>query len=315
LGRIEEDDRDSYVNKRLFLPGILLGQLFKQFYQKMINNITKFFKKKNNDENNPIKIINQIKPSIIEDGLKSALLTGTWSARSKGVAQLLQRLSYLQTIAYYRRIITPSPDASNNKITTMRQVNNIQLGFVCVTGDTIIRMADNSQKTIQNIKNGDWIMSFNTDTKELIKSQVSNYFEIMSTELLKITLLDGRVLKCTPDHPLLVIDQQDNKLTYVKASHIGVRERIVVINSNEYDEYINYMDKVLGSEGYPLDIFTNKYNINNNVWGIPVKSKVTIENEYVYDFTAECEHHNFIANDIVTHNCVVETPEGQKLDW
>ena len=132
LGRIEEDDRDSYVNKRLWLPGILLGQLFKQYYQKMINNITKFFKKKNNDDNNPIKIINQIKPSIIEDGLKSALLTGTWSARSKGVAQLLQRLSYLQTIGYYRRIITPSPDASNNKITSMRQVNNIQLGFVCV---------------------------------------------------------------------------------------------------------------------------------------------------------------------------------------
>ena len=132
LGRIDEDDRDSYVNKRLWLPGILLGQIFKQFYQKMINNITKFFKKKNNDDNNPIKIINQIKPSIIEDGLKSALLTGTWSARSKGVAQILQRLSYLQTIGYYRRIITPSPDASNNKITSMRQVNNIQLGFVCV---------------------------------------------------------------------------------------------------------------------------------------------------------------------------------------
>ena len=132
LGRIDEDDRDSYVNKRLWLPGMLLGQLFKQYYQKMINNITKFFKKKNNDDNNPIKIINQIKPSIIEDGLKSALLTGTWSARSKGVAQILQRLSYLQTIGYYRRIITPSPDASNNKITSMRQVNNIQLGFVCV---------------------------------------------------------------------------------------------------------------------------------------------------------------------------------------
>jgi DNA-directed RNA polymerase II subunit RPB2 len=132
LGRIEEDDRDSYVNKRLFLPGVLLGQLFKQHYQKMINNITKFFKKKNNDDNNPIKIINQIKASIIEDGLKTAILTGTWSARSKGVAQILHRLSYLQTIGYYRRIITPSPDASNNKITSMRQVNNVQLGFVCV---------------------------------------------------------------------------------------------------------------------------------------------------------------------------------------
>jgi DNA-directed RNA polymerase II subunit RPB2 len=132
LNRIDEDDRDSYVNKRLWLPGILLGTIFKLNYQKMINNISKFFKKKNNDDNNPIKVINQIKPSIIEDGLKSALLTGTWSARSKGVAQILQRLSYLQTIGYFRRIITPSPDASNNKITSMRQVNNIQLGFVCV---------------------------------------------------------------------------------------------------------------------------------------------------------------------------------------
>ena len=132
LGRIEEDDRDSYVNKRLWLPGVLLGKLFKSFYNKMLNNITKFFKKKNNDDNNPIKIINQIKPSIIEDGLKSAILTGTWTDRLKGVAQLLQRLSYLQTISNYRKIITPSPDASNNKITTMRQVNNIQLGFVCV---------------------------------------------------------------------------------------------------------------------------------------------------------------------------------------
>lgn len=132
LGRIEEDDRDSYVNKRLWLPGVLLGQIFKSHYNKMLNNITKFFKKKNNDDNNPIKIINQIKPSIIEDGLKSALLTGTWTDRRKGVAQVLQRLSYLQTISYYRKIITPSPDASNNKITTMRQVNNIQLGFVCV---------------------------------------------------------------------------------------------------------------------------------------------------------------------------------------
>jgi DNA-directed RNA polymerase II subunit RPB2 len=132
LGRIEEDDRDSYVNKRLWLPGVLLGQIFKSHYNKMLNNITKFFKKKNNDDNNPIKIINQIKPNIIEDGLKSALLTGTWTDRRKGVAQVLQRLSYLQTISYYRKIITPSPDASNNKITTMRQVNNIQLGFVCV---------------------------------------------------------------------------------------------------------------------------------------------------------------------------------------
>ena len=315
LERIEEDDRDSYINKRLFLPGVLLGQLFKQFYQKMMNNITKFFKKKNNDDNNPIKIINQIKPSIIEDGLKSALLTGTWSARSKGVAQLLHRLSYLQTISYYRKIITPSPDASNNKITSMRQVNNVQLGFVCVTGDTLISMADNSKKTIKNIKNGDSIMSFDINSNSIVKTTVSNYFEIMSSELLQITIIDGREIKCTPDHPFLIYDQVINKYVYIKAQSLPVRARVVIISDNneEYNKYITYTTTVLQSEGYTIDMYKKKYMITDGIWGSPIKSKVNIENELVYDFTAECEHHNFIANDIVTHNCVVETPEGQKI--
>jgi len=312
LGRIEEDDRDSYVNKRLWLPGILLGQLFKQFYQKMINNITKFFKKKNNDDNNPIKIINQIKPSIIEDGLKSALLTGTWSARSKGVAQLLQRLSYLQTIGYYRRIITPSPDASNNKITSMRQVNNIQLGFVCVTGDTLISMHDGTKKQISTIKNGDEILSFDTNRNQLLTSKVSNYFELMPENLLEISLIDGRKIKCTPDHPFLTI--VDNKYVYINAQLLQVRDRVVVIDNNEYEKYYEFLNDLNELEFKYKELeYIKRYNIKNNIWGVPICGIISIEPELVYDFTAECEYHNFIANDIVTHNCVVETPEGQKI--
>jgi DNA-directed RNA polymerase II subunit RPB2 len=296
LGRIEEDDRDSYVNKRLWLPGILLGQLFKQFYQKMINNITKFFKNKNNDDNNPIKIINQIKPSIIEDGLKSALLTGTWSARSKGVAQLLQRLSYLQTIGYYRRIITPSPDASNNKITSMRQVNNIQLGFVCVTGDTLISMYDGTKKQINTIKNGDMILSFDTNRNQILASKVSNYFELMPKNLLEISLIDGRKIKCTPDHPFLTI--VDNKYVYINAQLLQVRDRVVVIDNNEYEKYYEFLNDLNELEFKYKELeYIKRYNIKNNIWGVPICGIISIEPELVYDFTAECEYHNFIAND------------------
>ena len=73
------------------------------------------------------------------------------------------------------------------------------------------------------------------------------------------------------------------------------------------------MTSILQTEGYIFDMYKNKYMIKDGIWGIPIKGKVSIQNELVYDFTADCEHHNFIANDMVTHNCVVETPEGQKI--
>ena len=126
LGRIKPDDRDSYINKRVDLPGQLILELFKQYYKKMLNECNKFFKKRNSDDTNPLNIINQIKPNIIEQGLKTALLTGVWG-KKKGVAQMLQRLTYLQTLSSLRRINSPTVDASNNKLTSPRHLNMMRV--------------------------------------------------------------------------------------------------------------------------------------------------------------------------------------------
>ena len=132
LGRSEIDDRDSFVNKRIDVPGVLIGMLFKQYFKKMLNECNKFFKKRNPDDENPINIIGQIKPNIIEQGLKSALLTGSWGgSKKKGVAQVLARLSFLQTISYLRRVSSPTVDASTNKLTNPRHLHNTQYGMIC----------------------------------------------------------------------------------------------------------------------------------------------------------------------------------------
>ena len=133
LGRTNIDDRDSFVNKRIDLPGALIYDLFKQFYKKMLNECNKFFKKRNTDDNNPMVIISQIKPNTIEGGLKTALLTGAW-AKKKGVAQMLQRMTYLQTLSSLRRINSPTVDASTNKLTNPRHLHPSSIGFNCVTG-------------------------------------------------------------------------------------------------------------------------------------------------------------------------------------
>lgn len=130
LGRLKPDDRDSFVNKRIDLPGQLILELFKLNYKKMLNECTRFFKKRNSDDENPLNIIQQIKSNIIEQGLKTALLTGNWG-KKKGVAQMLQRLSYLQTVSSLRRINSPTSDASTNKLTAPRHLNPANLGPIC----------------------------------------------------------------------------------------------------------------------------------------------------------------------------------------
>ncbi len=67
----------------------------------------------------------------IEQGFTTALATGNWgSSKKKGVAQPLHRHNYLNAISYFRRIITPSPDATTNKMDKMRHIHSGQYGFI-----------------------------------------------------------------------------------------------------------------------------------------------------------------------------------------
>ena len=135
LNREEQDDRDALQNKRIETPGVLIGQLFRQNWKKLLNEIGKNFKKKNQSDENPVSVINQIKPNAIEQGIKTALSTGIWGMNKtkKGVAQALQRLSWFGANSYLRRVMAPSLDASTSNITKIRLVNNLQAQFLCPT--------------------------------------------------------------------------------------------------------------------------------------------------------------------------------------
>ncbi len=131
LGRTEPDDRDSFVNKRIDMPGDLIFDLFKQHYKKMLNDCNKFFKKRSgSNHENPLNIINQIKPGNIEQGIKSAMMTGNWGKR-KGVAQMYPRLTFLQSLSFLRRVDAPGGDSSTMKLTGPRHYHPSQVGFLC----------------------------------------------------------------------------------------------------------------------------------------------------------------------------------------
>lgn len=133
LGRIPIDDKDSYLFKRVETSGVLLSSLFLQGKKKQLNDCTKDFKKRNLDDDNPIPMINQIKPSAIEMIMKNSLATGFWGGNKnkKGVAQVLHTYTFQQKITILRRVDNPSVDATTNKLTAPRHLHNSQIGYIC----------------------------------------------------------------------------------------------------------------------------------------------------------------------------------------
>ncbi len=131
LERIDIDEKDSYLNKRVELPGDLMFELFKQEFRKTIGECKKHFEAKNKGKNeDPILIIPQYKPNIIEQGFKKSFAIGNW-LKKNGVAQVLSRLSYPQTICSLRRIDTHIGDPKTNKIILPRYFHKSSTGFLC----------------------------------------------------------------------------------------------------------------------------------------------------------------------------------------
>ena len=286
LGRTKPDDRDSFVNKRIDMPGDLIFDLFKQYYKKMLNECNKFFKKRSGgNHETPLVIINQIKPSIIEQGIKSAMLTGNWG-KKKGVAQMYPRLTYLQSSSFLRRIDAPSSDTTSSKLTGPRHYHPSQAGFLCLVGDTEILMSDGTIKLIKDVKNDDWVKSINKETLEVTNCQVKNYFSQLADNITYLKLANNNTLKCTPDHEIYTV------------IHNGFSSEYKMLRA---DDLING-DIVLCYDNIKFEVTESKVIKKEN--SLP---------ELVYDYETSNSDHTIIANGICTSNCVVESPEHSNI--
>ncbi len=146
-GRIPNDDRDSYPNKRVDLPGFLLANLFRtHFATMMVKDIKTYLSKEihsgswkatgNFEEILNISNIHKvIKSTNLEVGLKTCLATGNFgSAKAggptkNGVSQVLNRLNYISGLSHLRRISTPIE--KTGKLIAPRKLHNTQWGYIC----------------------------------------------------------------------------------------------------------------------------------------------------------------------------------------
>ena len=145
LGWTPPDDRDSYINKRIELTGTLLNNLFRNYFNKLVKEMQKQIVREINNgswrstddyENivNMTNIYKIMKSTTIENGINRALSTGDFSIKQSnsskvGVAQVLNRLTYVASLSHLRRINTPLE--KSGELIAPRKLHNTTWGFLC----------------------------------------------------------------------------------------------------------------------------------------------------------------------------------------
>ena len=145
FGWIPESDRDSYINKRIDLTGSLINNLFRNYFNKLVKDMQKQIIREINNGSwksnldydniiNPTNIYKILKSTTIENGIKRALATGDFgikqiNSNKVGVAQVLNRLTYISSLSHLRRINTPID--KSGKLVPPRRLHNSSWGFLC----------------------------------------------------------------------------------------------------------------------------------------------------------------------------------------
>ena len=143
LNIISETNKDNYLFKRVDLSGYQLSNLFRDFYNKLRNNIKNTMDKQYNyghwkntgdisnliNSNNIKKIFDN---KIITDGMIKSL-KGNWGMlndpNKMGIVQDLSRLSYLGYLSHVRRINTPIDRSI--KLVEPHRLGGTQFGSMC----------------------------------------------------------------------------------------------------------------------------------------------------------------------------------------
>ena len=215
-GKAKQDDRDSYINKRIDLTGTLLNNLFRNYFNKLVKDMEKQVIREINNGSwkstddyesiiNLTNIYKIIKSTTIENGIKRALATGDFgikhvNSNKVGVAQVLNRLTYTSGLSHARRVSTPTD--KSGKLIPPRKLHNTCWGFLCPAEcfdpETQILMWNGTSKRAGDIIVGDVLVDDlgNATKVRTTCSGIKNMYDIIPEKenFMKHRVTDNHIL-------------------------------------------------------------------------------------------------------------------------
>ena len=151
------------------------------------------------------------------------------------------------------------------------------MNVCCVSGDTLITMADGTTKRADEVQVGDSVMTYNFETGELEASQVLETVERKRYEQVTINFKDGTSIKITNDHILYTsvgwkaYDLEAGIRTYGDSVEVAgafkINDALFSI-TKEFDkiiESIEYEEMEISMNFYTFVIEVNHNYFSNNV--------------------------------------------------
>lgn len=162
-------------------------------------------------------------------------------------------------------------------------------GDHCLTGDTPVRLWDNTTRPIKDIKVGDIVRAYNIETGVFTPGTVSASQQTgKSATILNIYTSSGKEIHCTPDHKILTaVYKNGNKELIYKAARDLSKNAVLLLSDPEHQHPIG--TPTMGQAHQT--IITDITEMSGNDL-IPV-----------YDLTIET-YNNFLADDLIVHNCI-----------
>lgn len=106
-GKIKEDDRDHYGNKRIKLAGDLVAELFGYAFDQLLSDIKNQVNRSVIRGRKIMKIGALIRPNVFTTKVMYAMATGNWIAGQVGVSQVMDRVSFISSLSHRRRVLSP----------------------------------------------------------------------------------------------------------------------------------------------------------------------------------------------------------------
>jgi DNA-directed RNA polymerase beta subunit len=265
----KQDDRDSYLNKRVDCVGTLLNNLYRNYFNKLVKDMEKqIIREINNgswkssdDYTNIVNMTNIykiIKSATIENGIKRALSTGDFgikhtNSNKVGVAQVLNRLNYVSSLSHARRVSVPTD--RSGKLIPPRKLHNTSIGYLCPAEcfdpETPILMYDGTTKRAGDIIPGNVLVDdLGNPTKvRTTCSGIKNMYDILPDKVnfLKHRVTDNHILtlKIRGHKVIRKSNRKDRNYSHI-VEYLNRKENVFQskhFNSlNEAESFVNKMD-------------------------------------------------------------------------
>ncbi len=299
FGWRKTDDRDSYVNKRIDTCGILLNNLFRNYFNKLVKDMNKQIVREINngswksteDYQNIINLTNIykiVKSTTIENGLKRALATGDFgikhtNSNKVGVAQVLNRLTYISSLSHLRRVNTPID--KSGKLIPPRKLHGTTWGFLCPAETP-------EGQSVGVVKNLSY-MSHIT-----IPSSSSSLYDYVAEEIVSITALSP-------------LESADHVKVFINGAWIGIAKDPIDLFQNlkqkKYAGIMNiYTSVIFDYKNKEIKICNDAGRLTRPVLRVSHGNKLLITNNVISDIRrGELKWQDLLTN-IKLNNSVIE---------